>query len=281
MIAFDFDYYRPETLEAANEQYQTLHSNGQTVMFYGGGTEFISRARRHEIQVDAVIDLKGIPECRIFEVYEGKLVIGSAVTLSQITDDNLFPLLTDVSRHIATRTERNKITIGGNITSHLLYREGLLPLLLADADVVISDNGGIRKAKVRNVFDQGVHLNPDEFIVNISVDQAFTELPYQNLKQTKHSNINYPIISLAAVYQDDNLAIACSGACSYPVLFKNEKQIINNNKLSREEEITHIVNDLPEPILDDMYASANYRKFVLENELYKLIDRSNMEVSND
>lgn len=43
--------------------YTRLCSEGKQPLYYGGGTEIISMARTHNIYTDAVIDIKGIPEC--------------------------------------------------------------------------------------------------------------------------------------------------------------------------------------------------------------------------
>ena len=46
MIAFDFEYYKPDTVEDAVKLYNKLNSNGKKPIYYGrGGTEFISMAR--------------------------------------------------------------------------------------------------------------------------------------------------------------------------------------------------------------------------------------------
>src|SRR5690625_299724 len=109
MIAFDFEYFQPTTIEDANHTFLELYATGKKVMYYGGGTEFISRARRHEIHVDAIIDLKGITPCNELSKSKGEIIIGAANTLTDIIQANFFPLLTQVSRLIATNTERNKI----------------------------------------------------------------------------------------------------------------------------------------------------------------------------
>src|SRR5690625_4959595 len=124
MISFDFEFYQPTTIVNAINLFQQVKSTGKKVMFYGGGTEFISRARRNEINVDVVIDLKEIPECNVFDRENDEFIIGSTVTLNQIADEKMFPLLGDVCKEIATRTERNKITIGGNVVSNLPCKEG-------------------------------------------------------------------------------------------------------------------------------------------------------------
>lgn len=102
--------------------YTRLCSEGKQPLYYGGGTEIISMARTHNIYTDAVIDIKGIPECNQ-QIYENsKLTIGSAVTLTNIAESNFFPLLSLTVERIADHTIQDKITLGGNIAGAIIYR---------------------------------------------------------------------------------------------------------------------------------------------------------------
>lgn len=118
MIPFDFQYYRPGTIESAVQNYQTLAHHGKKPMYYGGGTEIISMARMGNISAGAIIDIKDIPECNILEIQEDYLVIGAGITLTQIHESNLFPLLAQAGARVADHTIQNKITLGGEHMRH-------------------------------------------------------------------------------------------------------------------------------------------------------------------
>lgn len=273
MIPFDFVYYRPQTVEEAVNQFQELRSNKKEVIYYSGGTEFISRARRNELQVDAVIDLKHIPDCRVLKQDPNHLVFGSAITLTEVVDTNLFPLLTQVVRQIATQTERNKITIGGNICSHLPYREALLPFLLVDCRVVIAGKTGIKSITIADAYQNGLKLAEEEFIVQFIIDQKFTTLPHFSSKQTKQSKVNYPIVSLASMQVDGKIRTALSGVCQFPFLLQEIEMGLNPQPAHRDKEMKHIINHLPAIVLNDLQASSAYRTFVLKNALTDMLER--------
>lgn len=57
MIPFDFDYYRPDTIDEAVQLFRLLDSQGKSPLYFGGGSEIISMARVHNIHTKAVIDL--------------------------------------------------------------------------------------------------------------------------------------------------------------------------------------------------------------------------------
>jgi len=269
MIDFDFAYYKPSTVNEAANLFHDLRSDHKKVCYYGGGTEFISRARRNDMQADAVIDLKAIPECNTFKLVENQIIIGGAVTLTDIAEATFFPLLSNVIRHIATRTERNKITIGGNIAGHLFYREAILPFLLADSEIVIAGKDSIRKTKVN-----GAQLKKGEFIVQIITESIFSQFPHSNSKRTKHSKVNYPIVSVASLHVDDNTRVAFSGVCEFPFRREGIENELNDTSKSRETRIQNAMNYLPAPILDDMHATQDYRKFALERALMEVLEKA-------
>ncbi|RST72991.1 hypothetical protein D4T97_013970 [Siminovitchia acidinfaciens] len=58
MIPFDFEYYRPDSLDGAIELFHTLDDKKTEI--FCGGTEFITFARNNQLTADAVIDIKCI-----------------------------------------------------------------------------------------------------------------------------------------------------------------------------------------------------------------------------
>jgi len=131
VIAHDFEYYKPEFLEEALEIYRVLESEGKKPVYYGGGTEIITMARVNNFFTKAVIDIKGIPECRKMEFEGDQLVIGAGVTLTDIGESGLFPMLGAAGGRIADHSVQGKITLGGNIAGTIIYHEAILPLLHA------------------------------------------------------------------------------------------------------------------------------------------------------
>ena len=274
MIPFDFAYHKPQSIDMAVTLFHELRANGKDVFYYSGGTEFISRARMDEIKADAIIDLKGIPECREQKIEGNQVVIGSAVTLTELADSVSFPLLANVSRGIAHRTARNKITIGGNLSSHLWYREAILPFLLAESTVVIAGKDGLRKEPIFKNFQHGGQLENGEFIVQIITDSKFTGYPCTHYKKTKHSSVNYPIISLATLIKDGGIRVAFSGVCDFPFRSMDLEQELNDATNTFQKRVENSLKQLPGPIMDDMHASQDYRKMVLKSLLMETLEKA-------
>lgn len=272
MIPFDFEYYKPSSVAEAVDTYQSLSKQGKKVIYYSGGTEFITFSRINKMAADAVIDIKGIDECHALEVQGDKIVIGAAVSLNKIAESNLFPLLGDNVKQIADHTSRNKITIGGNLFSQLIYREGVLSLLLADAKVVIAGDEGETTLPLRDVFQKNMKVEKSSFLVRFIIDKEYAAYPFFTAKKTRSTQVGYPIVSIAALVKDKSIRIAFSGVCEYPFRCTEIESIINDDTLSMEERIKEVGLHLPAQVVDDMQGSANYRQFVLKNTLTETME---------
>ncbi len=268
MIAFDFEYYQPLILKDADEKYRQARLLGEKAVYFNGGTEFITFARKGQVEADVIIDLKTIPDCHRLALNEDELVIGAAVTLNEITESDLFPLLGDVVKKIADHTSRNKITIGVNINSRLMYKEALLGLFVVDAEVeVIGENGRERQAISKLKLKEG------EFISQIFIPYKNLQLPFVSLKRTKLSKVGYPVVSIAAVVKDDEIRVAFSGLTAQPFRCIKVEEILNDATLSIESRIEKAIDKISMPIIKDLNGSEDYRKFVTAQLLWEILQK--------
>ncbi|HET7558336.1 MAG TPA: FAD binding domain-containing protein, partial [Limnochordia bacterium] len=111
MIPFEFEYLRPKSVRAAVGAFQQLTAAGKRPIYYAGGTEIVTGARQNKVRMDAVIDLKGIPELVEHGRDGDRLRFGAATSLSAITEANAWPLLSDCLGRIADHTSRVQITL--------------------------------------------------------------------------------------------------------------------------------------------------------------------------
>jgi CO/xanthine dehydrogenase FAD-binding subunit len=273
MIPFDFEYYKPETIEEAVNLYNELNSKGKKPLYYGGGTEIISMARANNIHTEAVIDIKGVTECNIQELRDNKLIIGSSVTITQIAEANIFPLLGLTVQRIADHTIQDKITLGGNICGTIIYKEAMLPLLVSNSDVIIAGANGRKKVLLKDIFDKRIKLNNGEFIVNVIVDAKFISLPYLHVKRTKSGKIDYPLITLGAIKDNNRINIAFSGVCDYPFRSSLIEDYLNDASLSYNERVRKIICNMPVLILSDLAGSSDFRKFILQKMLVEVLEK--------
>ncbi len=272
MIPFNFDYYKPDTIDEAVQIYKELESQGKEPLYYGGGSEIISMARVHNIHTKAVIDLKAIPECNMFEFQGDMLVIGSSVTLSRISESKLFPLLGKASCRIADHTMQCRITLGGNLGGTIIYREAVLPLLLSDSYVVVASGDKLKQVSINEIFNERLQLPKGEFIVQFLIGKEYTTFPFVHVKKTKNEKIDYPLISVAALKKDNRIKLAMSGVCPFPFRSSQIEKYLNDKSVPWETRVDNALNSLPAPVLNDASGTDNYRKFVLKNTLINTLE---------
>ncbi|MCM3272810.1 FAD binding domain-containing protein [Paenibacillus elgii] len=271
MIPFDFEYYKPASVQMAVEWFQLLHKQGKHPIYYGGGTEIITWARTNSIHPGAVIDLKAIPECNVMEIRKDKLMIGACVTLSALSAANLFPLLSETAQGAADQTARNKITFGGNICGKIHYREAVLPLLLANSRMVIAGIQGVREVPIHQVFLQRLRLENGEFLVQTFTDRSYLSLPFVHYKKRQIGNVGYPLVTLAALKKDHRIHTAYSGVCSFPFRSVEIDQALNDSFIPLGARIEQAIGHLPAPLLQNAEGSALYRKFVLKQTMAEAV----------
>lgn len=272
MISFDFEYYQPTSTTEALTIYENKSNHKKRIFYYSGGTEFISRARRDEITADVVIDIKEIPECTLFHQTNNQLQIGAAHPLSIISKQSDYPLLANIAASIATRTERNKITIGGNLMSHLPYKEMMMPLLVADAIVHTCGAEGQRTIPISDFASRlDSPLNKGEWMTSISIPLEVMKSPFLHIRETKQSALNYPLVSLVAILHKGKIRLACSGLCAFPFRSAQLEEILNDHSLPIERCIQLCAESVPGPILDDIQGSKQYRSFMFQQGIRKII----------
>ncbi|MEA4891183.1 MAG: FAD binding domain-containing protein [Peptococcaceae bacterium] len=274
MIPFDFIYCRPDSLAEADEAFKELKNLGKNPVFYAGGSEIITMSRAGSIRPGAVIDIKKIPECILLSTDCQGLTIGSACTLNQIKESKLFPLLTLACGRIADHTNQCRITLGGNLCGTIIYRETSLPLLVSDATVTIFGSGGLNTVSFQSLFQGRIQLSAGEFIVQLHVPKWALYAPHFHVKRTTNEKIDYPLVSMAAIWQNNDLRIAFSGICSSPFRSLQIEAVLNDLSLSCAGRAEKAVQLLPEPAYSGVEGSGKYRIFVLQNMLQALLEDS-------
>ncbi len=272
MISYDFEYAKPATIDEALDQFQTFEKQGKNPIYFSGGTEIITLGRKNRIVTNAVIDIKAIPECTVIQKQEGKLVLGAALSLTEVIEQNVFPLLSEIAMEIADNTARNKITLGGNICSNIVYKEAVLPFLLTESEAMIATKKGLERRPFTKRFNQQLQLGQGEFLVQVTTKESDLTLPFLTMKKRKQWDVGYPLLTTAALQKESRVKVAFSGLCAFP--FRNEQleHRLNACQLSNDERIEQAIREVDTPLLDDVHGSAEYRKFVLKNSLMDVLN---------
>ncbi|MFA5524480.1 MAG: FAD binding domain-containing protein [Tissierellales bacterium] len=267
MIAYDFEYYRPESYIEAIEIFGEKAKEGKAPIYYSGGTETVTYARKKLINTGTVIDLKDIQECLIFSEEGDKIIYGAALSLNEIIERTSFELMANVARKIADHTVRNRLSLGGNICGRLFYREAILPILLAEGKAVVAGEEGIKKIPILEFFNKRVNLGEGEILLQVEIDKKYTDLPFYTERKEKHGEIDYPLFHLGALKVENNIRFAFSGICAYPFRSIEIEKQLNDKSQSYESRAHHAIENLPSSARNDMFASSDFRKYLFENAI--------------
>jgi CO/xanthine dehydrogenase FAD-binding subunit len=267
MIPFDFDYFKPKTIQETINLFYSLVTEKKTPLYYSGGTEIITLGRLNLVYTDAVIDINDLPEFHTIRFYQNYLVIGAGVSLTKVEEKNSFPLLSKTVSEIADRTARNKISLGGNICGNIYYREAALPLLISDSLVGIAGREGVLYHPINKVFNRELQLQKGEFLFNILIDRTYIDLPFVSIKRRQQWNVGYPLVTVCALKKDEEIRMAFSGVCPFPFRSVEMEDVFNDKSYSIEDRVDRSLQFLPKPILNDVEGSSEYRIFVLQHTI--------------
>ncbi|QUI21348.1 FAD binding domain-containing protein [Vallitalea pronyensis] len=271
MIGFSFDYYVCDTIEEAVDLYGLLSLNGKRVLYFNGGTEILTFADKNRIEFDAVIAVNQIPELKIFTLDDDALYIGAANTLTFIANTDVFPLLSDSCPFVADHTSRNKITIGGNLCGKIPFKNAVIPFFISDTTVIIANQEGIRNEPFLEVYNNGLHLQPGDLIVQFIIPRRVLNLPYYTQKLRKIGEFGYPLIGLSLVKDQGKLKAAFSAVCKNAFRSRQVEDALNDDTLPLNKRVDRAIHNIPCSIVSNLQGSAPYKKFVLKQQLVEAL----------
>jgi len=171
-IALEFDYAKPESLEAA---LGLLAEHGGRAKLLAGGTDVVCWLRDELVEPDLLIDLKGIPGLKALAVDDGTLSLGALTTFSDLVESDTvreaLPVLWEAARTVASVGIRNRATIVGNICSAVPSCDAGPVLLVCEAVVTAVGPGGERRIPMAEWFTgpKKTVLGDNEIVTRIDV----------------------------------------------------------------------------------------------------------------
>jgi CO/xanthine dehydrogenase FAD-binding subunit len=267
MIPYDLVYLRPAGAGEAVHLFEQARRDGLDPAYYAGGTETLSFIRHNRIRPRALIDIKEISECREAVRKGNQLVFGAALSLNEVVDTGFFPLLSTTCRRIADHTVRNRLALGGNICGRLPYREAVLPLLAAEAEVEIAGPAGSRREPLAGRFHKRLRLEPGELLLRVLVPEEAAGAPWFHRRRQRGTRVDYPLLTCCVLEVSRTIRLAIGGACGYPVRDRQVEKVLNDPSLHGRDRIEKTVAPFASRIRGDFRASAEYRRFLLARVL--------------
>lgn len=264
-------WYRPndigEALEILDEQ--------RPVVVCGGTDQFVNWPRRKtDYEERDWLSLEGIQALRDIEMDGGDLVIGAAVTASQIWSSSVcgqIPALQDAARVVGGWQIQNRASLGGNLVNASPAADMVVPLVAYDASVVLQSRDFIRTLPIRE-FLQGprkTSLKNNEILVKVRIPKAVLGKPQLFLRLDQRGGTDISLVSVAAVMHLEEKGVEWAklavGAAN-PVPFSlPEADAALKGRLNGAtiEAIARQYADAAQPI-SDIRASAEYRTRMIE-----------------
>ncbi len=146
-----FAYVAPTTVA---EAVAVLIEHGDRARPLAGGTDLLVKARANAWELDAVIDIKNIPELMTLSVNGDGLSIGAGVPCYQVYDNSdvaaQYPGIVDGASIIGGIQVQSRAGLGGNLCNAAPSGDGIPALIAHSAVAHIANSSGTREVAVED-----------------------------------------------------------------------------------------------------------------------------------
>ncbi len=265
-------YYTPSSLSELNDLF--LQTNNSKITILSGGTDILPRWEEGITLPKHLIDLKKIHSISGIVEHDNKIIIGALTTVQDIYKSELiktkYTALHQAASQFAGVQIRHRATIGGNICNASPAGDLLPGLYVHNAMIELTGPNGTRKLPINKCIT-GVGkttLNNNEIVSAVILEKTEELSVFYKLGLRQSMAIS--IVNFAIAYRQTSpnlfdLQSIAAGAVAPTVVYLKEFTKAVNEGLPLEKAISLIEHDIS-PI-DDIRASADYRKTVLKNLL--------------
>ena len=267
-----YNYYAPENID---EAVGLLEEFGEKARCLAGGTDILVQTRGGRFELDAIIDVKKIPELIKVNWTENHLVFGSAVPCYVLYEDkkisSKFPGIIDAASLIGGIQIQSRASLGGNLCNASPSADGICPLIVHNTICVIAGPKGYREVSVdefcvspgRNLLDEG------EFLVSLKVPLPSTGFgaAYERFIPRNEMDIAVAAVGSSVVIDngkitDSKIALAAVGPT--PIYADKASEFLEGKDASDENlnQASQIAEDSCSPITD-MRGDVEFRKHLI------------------
>ena len=268
----------PQTLEEALEIRKAYHpiplAGGSDLMVAGSRGAGITPAFKGDVMlIGNLSELKGIRENA-----DGSVEIGAATTSAEIAASPLVhPLLRDAASRMGAIALRNSATIGGNIGNASPKGDMPQPLILLDAEVVLTSKDGERRMLVDDfiIATKKTAIRDDELITKVVIPKHdFTHIFFRKIGMRRANAISKLTLSAAAIVKDGVVVDfrASSGAAG-PKVARSRKaeELLIGKKVTELAQVKDSFLDAWNDVISP-HAMPEYRRNTTRRMLSYFID---------
>jgi xanthine dehydrogenase FAD-binding subunit len=270
----------PQTLK----ELQTLLAEIPQGRIMAGGTDLLVKLRQSGQQIPAVFCLEQLPALQQTGWQQDEFCIGAAVAQQQLLDNAVMQTeysgLHQALRELASPPIRHAATLVGNICSASPAADSLPPLVAMGATVDILGLSGCRILPVAD-FIKGpgqTCLQPGEFVRGVRLPRLPQGTVSVYYKVGKRKALAIAVASLAAVYRTtaegmlQTIRLAWGSVGPTVVTAQPVEEFLRGKPLTEAalRQAGTLARRVVSPI-DDVRASADYRRSLAGNLLLKLL----------
>ncbi len=270
-----FAYVAPNTVA---EAVAVLAEHGDRARPLAGGTDLLVKARANVWELDAVVDVKNIPELMSLSVNGDGLSIGAGVPCYQVYENEeiqaQYPGIVDGASIIGGIQVQSRAGLGGNLCNAAPSADGIPALIAYGAVAKISGSNGNREVAIED-FATGPSrtvLENDELLTSIEVPKPAANSGAAYTRFIPRNEMDIAVAAVGAFVQLDSSGqnfesarIALASVGPTPILAKAAGDSLAGKPVNDEsiDAAAALAKDAATPITD-MRGTVDQRKHLVE-----------------
>jgi CO/xanthine dehydrogenase FAD-binding subunit len=266
-LIVQMEFFQPTSLPEALD---ILSRHQPTIL--AGGTDVFPALRTPDLQ-GPVLDISRLKELTHIERRDGHWHFGAGVTWTALINTSLppaFDALKQAATEVGSKQIQNRATIIGNLCNASPAADGVPPLLVLDAEIILRSADAERILALEDFLkgNRRTSRKPDEIAVALRIPESATAglSHFRKLGARRYLVISITMAAIRLMFESET-ATQCAisiGACSEVArrLRRLEQTIIGR---SRAELASGKASIGPEALdglapIDDVRATAAYRR---------------------
>lgn len=252
-----------------------LSKHGERARPLAGGTDVLPQARAGRFELDAIVDIKLLPETNVLSLANGAgLRVGSAVPCYRIYEDEAiaaeYPGIVDGVSIIGGIQIQSRASLGGNLCNASPSADGIPPLIVHSAQCVVAGPNGTRTVAVEE-FCTGpgrTVLEPGEFLVEFKLPVPPLGFGAAYQRFTPRNEMDIAVVGVASavtlhdgVIRSARIALAAVGPT--PILSSAGESLVGKEPTSEAISAAAQLAIQDARPITDMRGTAEHRKHLV------------------
>ena len=280
-----FEYVPARSLD---EAVTLLSQYAPDALPIAGGTDLVVRLKQNLAHPKVLVDISGIPALKGVELQNQGLRIGALTTHNEIAHSSLVwryaPALGEASESVGVIQTRNLGTLGGNLVSCVPSSDTAPPLLVLEAQVVLSGREGPRRISIEDFFvaPRCSAARNDEILAEVLIPASNLGKPCCFEKFGRRKALTLALVNAAACLDFDQAKktiitarIALGAVAPTPIRARKAEKFLTGKQVQESvlKEASLIAAEETKPI-DDFRASAQYRRMLSAVLTRRVLERA-------